>query len=118
MAENTKVLEDFSPILLQNYIRVEAVYNFVKNDEEGNENYSLEKKFSISKDNYKKIMDFELHAPLINLSLSYDENSETLTVVPSEELCNEYKNKIMRDVVIKQHENFIGRYSNYINAID
>ena len=36
MADATQPMEDFSPVLIQNYIRFETAYNLVQNEDAGN----------------------------------------------------------------------------------
>ena len=118
MADATQPMEDFSPILIQNYIRFETAYNLVQNEDAGNTDFEKAVKFKISKDNYEQMLAFEVQAPLIGLDLSYDETAEVLTATPTEYFLNEYQNKIMRDVAGKQHNDSLTRYSKFIQKID
>ena len=118
MADATQPMEDFSPILIQNYIRFETAYNLVTNQDAGKTDFEKAVKFKISKDNYEQMRAFEVQAPLIGLDLSYDETNEILTATPQELFETAYQNKIMRDVSGKQHDEFLTRYSNFIQKID
>ena len=118
MADATQPMEDFSPILIQNYIRFETAYNLVQNEDAGNTDFEKAVKFKIAKDYYEQMHAFEVQAPLIGLDLSYDETSEILTATPLEYFTTEYQNKIMRDVAGKQHNDCLIRYSKFIQKID
>lgn len=118
MADATQPMEDFSPILIQNYIRFETAYNLVSNEDAGNADFEKAVKFKISKDYYEQMLAFEVQAPLIGLDLSYDESSGVLTAMPLELFENAYQNKIMRDVAGKQHNDCLTRYSKFIQKID
>ena len=118
MADATQPMEDFSPLLIQNYIRFETAYNFVQNEDAGNTDFEKAVKFKISKDNYEQMRSFEVQAPLIGLDLSYDDKTEILTATPLEYFITEYQNKIMRDVAGKQHNECLTRYSKFIQKID
>lgn len=118
MADATQPMEDFSPVLIQNYIRFETAYNLVSNEDARNTDFEKAVKFKIAKDFYQKMIDFEVQAPLIGLDLSYDESSEILTATPLELFETAYQNKIMRDVSGKQHDEFLTRYSKFIQKID
>lgn len=118
MADASQPMEDFSPLLIQNYIRFETAYNLVSNEDAGNTDFEKAVKFKITKDFYQKMINFEVQAPLIGLDLSYDESSEILTATPLEYFTTEYQNKIMRDVAGKQHTECLTRYSKFIQKID
>lgn len=118
MADATQPMDDFSPVLIQNYIRFETAYNLVQNEDAGNTDFEKAVKFKIAKDHYKQMRAFEVQAPLIGLDLSYDEENEILTAMPTEYFVTEYQNKIMRDVAGKQHNECLIRYSKFIQKID
>ncbi len=118
MADVLQPMEDFSPILIQNYIRFETAYNLVSNEDAGNADFEKAVKFKIAKDYYEQMRAFEVQTPLIGLDLSYDEKSEILTATPTEYFLNEYQNKIMRDVAGKQHNDCLVRYAKFIQKLD
>ena len=118
MADATQPMEDFSPVLIQNYIRFETAYNLVSNEDAGNTDFEKAVKFKIAKNYYEQMLAFEVQAPLIGLDLSYEETSEVLTATPTEYFTTEYQNKIMRDVAGKQHNDCLTRYSKFIQKID
>ena len=69
-------------------------------------------------ENYEKLKSCETSAPLLGLSISYNENDCTLVAEPDDELLKTYKNAIMRDVAVKQSENCKIRYSKFIKVLD
>ena len=60
----------------------------------------------------------EYQAPLIGLSLSYDETDSILTVSAGDYFIGLYENKIMRDVALKQCEDCKVRYSKFIETLE
>jgi len=115
MSDEWPVMEEFYPILIQNYIRFETAAFYVKAQEEQKEMPKVQ--FRIAKENYEKLLACEIQTPLIGLQLSYDEAESILSVVPETYFLEEYENQIMRDVAVKQAELCQKRYSKYIEVI-
>ena len=112
-----EALEEFFPILIENYIRFETAKRYVQIRDEGTDT-PLTTKFKIAKEYYEKIINFDVTAPLIGLELSYDEASSILSVEPTDYFKELYENKIMSDVALKQSNESVGRYSNFIEVIE
>lgn len=112
-----EALEEFFPILIENYIRFETAKRYVQIRDEGPE-APLTTKFKIAKEYYEKMINFDVTAPLIGLELSYDEASSILSVEPTDYFKELYENKIMSDVAFKQSNESVGRYSNFIEVIE
>ena len=102
MSEVNPVLDEFFPILIENFIRFETA----------------SAKFKIAPEYYNRIINNEITAPLIGLKLSYDEASSILTVEPTPYFTELYENKIMSDVALKQSEESRGRYSKFIETVE
>ena len=118
MNEEWPVFEDFDPILIQNYIRFETAARHIRNQEAGQTEMSATCRFQISPENYEKLKSCETSAPLLGLSISYNENDCNLVAEPDDEFLKTYKNAIMRDVAVKQSENCKIRYSKFIKVLD
>jgi len=104
MSDEYQVMEEFYPVLVQNYIRFETAAAYVK--------------FKIAKDYYQQMRAHDIQAPLIGLILDYNEADGILNVVPEAYFLEEYENQIMRDVAVKQAELCRNRYSKFIEIID
>lgn len=116
MSDEWPVLEEFYPILAQNYIRFQVAAHYVKAKEAQLDNFTV--KFKIEKEFYDIMMACDVQALLIGLELNYDEASAILTVEPDDYFREEYTNQIMCDVAIKQADLCRVRYSKFINVID
>lgn len=115
MSDEWPVLEEFYPILAQNYIRFQVAAHYVKAKEAQSDNFTV--KFKIEKEFYDIMMACDVQALLIGLELNYDEASAILTVEPDDYFREEYTNQIMCDVAIKQAELCRVRYSKFINVV-
>lgn len=104
-------LEIFSSILLQEYVRLMTVAAYIKH-----ENNLSGVKFAISKENYDKMMAEPLQTALIGLDLKF--TADVLTVVPNNELLQQYENKIMKEVVQIYWDNYKNRYAKFIKIIE
>lgn len=116
MSDEYQVMEEFYPVLVQNYIRFETAAAYVKAQEEKREISAV--KFKIAKDYYQQMRAHDIQAPLIGLILDYNEADDILNVVPEAYFLEEYENQIMRDVAVKQAELCRNRYSKFIEIID
>ncbi len=116
MSDEWSVMEEFYPVLIQNYIRFETAAAYVKAQEEKRELTAV--RFEISKNHYDEMLACEIQAPLIGLQLSYDESGGILSVVPEAYFLEEYDNQIMRDVAVKQAELCRVRYSKFIKIVE
>lgn len=112
MQKNLSVLEVFSPILIQEYVRLMTAAHYIKS-----ENTSSGLKFKISAENYQKIKECPTLAPWINLNIDYDDKQEILSVSGNEAFIKTYENKIQQEVALKFEENYQNRYSKYIQLI-
>ena len=118
MNEEWPVFEDFDSILIQNYIRFETAARHIRNLEAGQTEASTICRFQISPENYAKLQNCETSAPLLGLTISYNENQSILTAEPDDKFLETYQNAIMRDVALKQSENCKIRYSKFIKTAD
>ena len=117
MSEVNPVLDEFFPILIENFIRFETASLYVRSREAGTGTPPAAK-FKIAPEYYNRIINNEITAPLIVLKLSYDEASSILTVEPTPYFTELYENKIMSDVALKQSEESRGRYSKFIETVE
>lgn len=118
MSDVWSATDDFSPILIENYIRTETAVKNIKNDETESQGKVVAAKFKIAEEYYKQLCDCEYPAPLIGLSLNYDAESGILTVEPDEKFLEIYENQIMRDVALQQSEKCKERYSKFISVVE
>ena len=116
MSEISPVLDEFFPILIENFIRFETAALCVRNRDDGAATPSVAK-FKIAPEYYNQMITQEITAPLIGLTLPYDEGTSILTVEPTPYFMELYENKIMSDVAIKQSEESKGRYSKFIELV-
>jgi len=107
-AEELKI---FSPILMFEYIRLMTAAEYIKH--EGN---CCGAKFSITEENYKKMMEESLKTALIGLDLQFTAN--VLTVRANKDFLQQYENKIMKEVVLMFGNNYKNRYAQYIKIIE
>lgn len=113
MEKPEQPLEVFSAILIEDHIRLLSVANCIEK-----ENKDEKTTFSISSENYQKMITFELQAPLIGIILDYDGNTQKLTAMLEQYVYDMYANKIMREVALKYKENYLHRYDNFIRYIE
>ena len=102
-------LEIFSSISLQEYIRLMTAAHYLQH-----QNQCESAKFTITAENYAKMMEEPLKMPLIGLILHYDDKANLLTVIPSDDFLHQYDNKIMADVVNQFYNNYKMRYASRI----
>ena len=112
-----EALECFSEILIESYIRTVVSAENVKRKQENETAEPVAVSFKISKEYYERVKNCVYQAPLLGLSLSYDETSEILTATPEDFLLKQLENKIIQDVVLKEAETNQNRYSNFISCI-
>lgn len=118
MKEDWSPTEIFSPILIENYIRFETAAQYIKALEEGaSGDVVVSAKFKISKAYFEQLKNSDNQAPLLGLTLDYDESTEILTVTVDAYFKELYENKIMRDVALKQCEDCKERYSKFISLV-
>ena len=87
--------ESFSPILIEEYIRLMTAAHYIRSeDKSGNI------QFKIAPDDFKAVQEYHIQAPLIGLTLQYNEDSGVLTVTGSEEFTQMYENKIQEEVAL------------------
>jgi hypothetical protein len=104
-------LEVFSPILIQNHIKLLTVANCLAAEDKNAETI-----FLMSADNYEKIENSEIKTPLIGVILNYDEKTQKLKVKIEPDVYETYANKIMREVALQYKENYFHRYDNFIRC--
>lgn len=117
MAEDTSPLNQFFPIVAQNYIRAVVAAQIVEAQDSGKDDVPTIK-FKISQEYYQQIITCEVQTPLIGLICNYDETSEILQITPEQYFIDLYQNKIMRDVAIKQFSENFERHINFITLIN
>lgn len=117
MSETWPVYDLFSPILIGNYIRFETAMKVIRNAEAENKAEAVIAKFKIAKEYYEQLKNSEIQAPLLGLSLKYDEASSILSVEPDAAFVTAYENKIMQDVARKQSDDCKVRYSKFIEVL-
>lgn len=111
MSEEVKgVLEKFSPLLLQDYIRLMTAACYIKS-----ENKTSGVRFKMLAEHYEKMRAEPLQAPLIGLTLDYDAAASVLTVTADEKFLALYENKIMNNVALQYFDVYGKRYENYIS---
>ena len=105
--------ETFSPILIEEYIRLMTAVHYLNT-----ENKSSTMKFMIAPDVYEQITSCPIQAPLIGLTLNYNKEQGELTVSANEAFLKMYENKIQAEVA----QNFAfantQRYSKWISVSD
>lgn len=108
---------DFFPLLVESYIRLESVVSCLKNEEAGNGYVAVPTKFKIAKQYFEQIRNCDIQSSFLGINLDYDEKNEILTATPDDFVLELYKNKIMREVALKQDIDFKVRYSNFITVL-
>ena len=117
MAEDTSPLNQFFPIVAQNYIRSVVAAKIIEAQESGKEDTPIIK-FKISPEHYQQIATCEIQNPLLGLTYNYDETAEILQITPEQYFIDLYQNKIMRDVAMKQFSENFERHINFIILIN
>ena len=113
MQDELPVLEVFSPILIQEYVRLMTAAHYIKSEDK-----SCGLKFKISPEYYQQIAECQTHAPWINLNIDYDDKQGILSVSANEAFIKSYENKIQNEVALKFEEHNQKRYSKYIQKLD
>lgn len=111
MEKPADLLEAFSPLLLENHIRMLTIANCIIA-----ENKDEKTTFSIAEDDFKKMTDNELQSPLIGINLQYDEKTQKLSANIEQSLYDAYANKLMREVALLYKENYFHRYDKFIRC--
>ena len=111
MEKPADLLEAFSPLLLENHIRMLTIANCIIA-----ENKDEKTTFSITEDDFKKMTDNELQSPLIGINLQYDEKTQKLSANIEQSLYDAYANKLMREVALLYKENYFHRYDKFISC--
>lgn len=106
-------LEIFSPILLQDYIRLMTAAHYIEKGAE-----APAARFKISAENFTKMEAEPLKAALIGLTLTYLEKEQVLEVTADENFKHLYENKIMNEVARVFAVNYGKRYASTIIAED
>ena len=110
MTENELPETDlFSPILIEEYIRLMTAAHCIQA-----KGKKLPLQFLIREEFYVQIQNNPIHAPLIGLTLSYDNKTNILTVTATEEFCKTYENKIQEEVAINYAKVNTKRYAKFI----
>ena len=104
--------EVFSPILLEEYIRLMTAAHYISS-----ENKKNPVTFEIAQEYYQQIADCPIQAPLIGLSLSYDKQQQKLSVTADDYFLKMYENKIQEEVAINYKTTNTKRYNKYIKQI-
>ena len=117
MSEPLPPHNKFFPLSVGTYIRIEAIAACLKAEAAGEEYAPRTTKFKIAKDYYTQLINYEPSSPLLGLILDYDEASSELSVTPDNYVMDLYTNKIMREVALKQSDDFQIRYSKFIEKI-
>ena len=94
-----------------------VVVRCIQNEADGKDYVPVPVKFKIARDYYQQMINSEIDSPFFGLTLAYDDNAEILTVTPDDFVLQWYTNKIMREVALKQAEDFKFRYSNFITLL-
>lgn len=103
-------LKIFSPILLQEYIRLLTAAAWLDAKDAGADFNGA--KFNVSEDTYQKIIQAPLQTTLIGLKLDFENG--ILTAVPDDFFKKQYENKIMAEVARTFRNNYLNRYKSFI----
>ena len=120
LMSETKPLEpmnEFFPLLVESFVRLESIVTCLKNEDAGNDYVALPTKFKIAKQYFEQLRDCDIQSSFLGINLDYDESNEILTATPDEFVLELYKNKIMREVALKQDIDFQVRYSKFITVL-
>ncbi len=110
-------LEEFYPILIGTYIRYQTAGTLVKAQEEGKTEIPATR-FKIAPEYYEQLKNCEIQSSLIGLELEYDETTGILTSTSTPYFVEQYENKIMREVALKQDTQNEGRYTKFIELVE
>lgn len=102
--------KSFSPILIEEYIRLMTAAHYIRSEDKSG---SIQ--FKIAPDDFKAVQECHIQAPLIGLTLQYNEDSGVLTVTGSEEFTQMYENKIQEEVALNFEIVNKQRYAQWIN---
>lgn len=111
MEKPADLLEVFSPLLLENHIRMLTIANCIIA-----ENKDEKTTFSITNDDYKKMTEYAQQSPLIGINLQYDEKTQKLSANIEQSIYDAYANKLMREVALLYKENYFHRYDKFIRC--
>ena len=99
----------FSPILVEEYIRLMTAAHCIQAEDK-----TSPLQFLIKEEFYVQIQNNPIQAPLIGLTLSYDNKTNILTVSPTEDFCKMYENKIQEEVALNYAKVNTKRYAKFI----
>lgn len=111
MEKPADLLEAFSPLLVENHIRMLTIANCIIA-----ENKDEKTTFSITNDDFKKMTEYAQQSPLIGINLQYDEKTQKLSANIEQSLYDTYANKLMREVALLYKENYFHRYDTFIRC--
>lgn len=106
------VLDTFSAVLLEEYLRLMTAAFYIKS-----ETKTGSIKFKIKPEYYQQIQASPIQAPLIGLTLDYDEAQEILTITGNEKFIQMYENKIQEEVALNFELVNKKRYSKFISLV-
>ncbi len=106
-------LEVFSPLSLQEYVRLMTAAHYIESGKDASA-----ARFKISVENYEKMNAEPLKAALIGLSLAYNPTEQILEVSADEDFKLAYENKIMNEVARVYAVNYRNRYASKIMIAD
>lgn len=102
-------LEVFSPISMQEYVRLMTAAHYINMGAD-----SGAARFKIAPENFEKMDAEPLKAALIGLSLNYKPEEQILEVTADEAFLHLYENKIMNEVARVFAVNYKNRYASKI----
>ncbi len=102
-------LEVFSPISMQEYIRLMTAAHYIEKGKDAGA-----ARFKISSENFEKMNEEPLKAALIGLTLTYKKAEQILEVVADSAFNETYENKIMNEVARTFAVNYRNRYKSKI----
>ncbi len=102
-------LEVFSPLSIQEYIRLMTAAHYINLGSD-----SGAARFSIAPENFAKMDSEPLKAALIGLNLKYNAAEQVLEVTADEAFLHLYENKIMNEVARVFAVNYKNRYASKI----
>lgn len=111
MEKPVDLLETFSPLLIENHIRMLSIANCIASEDKNKKTT-----FSITKETYQKIKEYDMQTPLIGMVLQYDDNSQKLSASIDSDLYETYTNILMSEVVTLYKENYFHRYDKFIRC--
>ena len=113
MSENTENIS-FYPILIMEFIRQTTAGRFLSS-----ETTDMFVKFKISKSYYTELINFPIQGQLINLDISYDDTTETLSVKANDALLNHFREqKSLIEIAQKYENQYKERYKKFIEVMD